>query len=161
MSAIILAPIIILVGELPGVMKLLFGANENAAGQMSTLATFVMGSLITGAFGFLMSLASLMSIKVTSPITHMVSSAVRGVAVSLLGVWLFHDIVTQGRALSIGIILLGSIWYTWIKHVESQPATPSKAHYEPVPLEQLEEGKSSPTGHASHRHSQSARDARD
>ncbi|EIW53658.1 uncharacterized protein TRAVEDRAFT_31694 [Trametes versicolor FP-101664 SS1] len=161
MSAVVLAPIIILVGELPGVMKLLFGANENAAGQMSTLATFVMGSLITGAFGFLMSLASLMSIKVTSPITHMVSSAVRGVAASLLGVWLFHDIVTQGRASSIGIILLGSIWYTWIKHVESQPATPSKAHYEPVPLEQLEEGKSSPTGHASHRHSQSARDARD
>ncbi|EIW62962.1 uncharacterized protein TRAVEDRAFT_113099, partial [Trametes versicolor FP-101664 SS1] len=95
MSAIILAPIIILVGELPGVMKLLFGANENAAGQMSTLATFVMGSLITASILRLLILASLMSIKVTSPITHMVSSAVRGVAVSLLGVWLFHDIVTQ------------------------------------------------------------------
>ena len=48
-----------------------------------------------GVFGFLMSVASLMSIKVTSPITHMVSSAVRGVAASLLGVWLFHDVVTQ------------------------------------------------------------------
>lgn len=49
MSAVVLAPIIILVGELPGVMKLLFGANENAVGQMSTLATFVMGSLITAS----------------------------------------------------------------------------------------------------------------
>ena len=42
-----------------------------------------------------MSVASLMSIKVTSPITHMVSSAVRGVAASLLGMWLFNDIITQ------------------------------------------------------------------
>ncbi|KAI0633999.1 hypothetical protein C8Q77DRAFT_1056572, partial [Trametes polyzona] len=161
LSACVLAPALVLVGELPGVMELLFGPNQNPPEQMSTLSTFVMGSLITGAFGFLMSLASLMSIKVTSPITHMVSSAVRGVAASLLGVWFFHEVVSQGRAASIGIILLGSIWYTWIKHVESQPASPSKAHYEPVPLEKLEEGAGS-NGHASHhRHSQSTRDARD
>ncbi|KAI0824535.1 hypothetical protein BC628DRAFT_1378187 [Trametes gibbosa] len=163
LSAILLAPVLVLVGELPGVMTLLFGPNENAPGQMSTLWTFVMGSIITGAFGFLMSLASLMSIKVTSPITHMVSSAVRGVAASILGVWLFQDIVTQGRASSIGIILLGSIWYTWIKHVESQAPSPSKAHYEPVPLDDLEEGKGvgHDSAHASHRHSQSTRGARD
>ncbi|KAL7284538.1 hypothetical protein ACG7TL_001830 [Trametes sanguinea] len=158
LSAIVLAPALVLVGELPGVMKLLFGPNENEVGQMSTLATFIMGSLITGTFGFLMSLASLMSIKVTSPITHMVSSAVRGVAAYLLGVLLFHDAVTTGRVSSIAIILLGSIWYTWIKHVESQPAK-----YEPVPLDDLEEGKGSKgeNGYASHRHSQSSRDARD
>jgi hypothetical protein len=42
----------------------------------------------------MMSLASLLSIKVTSPITHMVSSAVRGVAASVLGVWLFGDIIS-------------------------------------------------------------------
>lgn len=113
LSAVVLAPVIVVVGELPGVMKLLFGPNEAAAGEMSTLTTFVFGSIITvsaydlpsnirrcniyaqGVFGFLMSVASLMSIKVTSPITHMVSSAVRGVAASLLGVWLFHDVVTQ------------------------------------------------------------------
>ena len=42
-----------------------------------------------------MSIASLLSIKVTSPITHMVSSAVRGVAASFLGVWVFSDVVTR------------------------------------------------------------------
>lgn len=51
-------------------------------------------SLVKGVFGFLMSIASLLSIKVTSPITHMVSSAVRGVAASLLGMWLFKDIIS-------------------------------------------------------------------
>lgn len=47
-----------------------------------------------GVLGFLMSIASLLSIKVTSPITHMVSSAVRGVAASFLGVWVFKDVIT-------------------------------------------------------------------
>jgi GDP-fucose transporter C1 len=49
---------------------------------------------LQGLLGFLMNIASLLSIKVTSPITHMVSSAVRGVAASLLGMWLFHDVIT-------------------------------------------------------------------
>jgi hypothetical protein len=47
-----------------------------------------------------MSIASLLSIKVTSPITHMVSSAVRGVAASFLGVWLFQDVITTYVCLS-------------------------------------------------------------
>jgi GDP-fucose transporter C1 len=98
-----------------------------------------------GVFGFLMSIATLISIKVTSPITHMVSSAVRGVAASFLGMWLFHDVITSGRAGSIAIILFGSIYYTWVKHVESQaPAQGSpkaaQGSYARVPLEDMEKG---------------------
>lgn len=75
----------------------------------------------------------------------MVSSAVRGVAASILGVWLFHDIVTtcvlfgsllllahappSGRATSIAVILFGSIYYTWIKHKESLPPHNRDATY--------------------------------
>ena len=47
--------------------------------------------------------------------------------------------MSSGRACSIGIILLGSIWYTWIKHEESQAPKPG---YERVTLEKAEEGKS-------------------
>ncbi len=68
--------------------------------------------------------------------------------------------VNSGRASSIGIILLGSIWYTWIKHEESQ----AKAQYEPVALDELERGSKSISENGSgndgyfthtHRHSQS------
>lgn len=90
-----------------------------------------------------MSIASLLSIKVTSPITHMVSSAVRGVAASMLGVWLFHDVITSGRASSIAIILGGSILYTWVKHQESQPA-PGTKDYERVPADDVELGNRKP-----------------
>lgn len=47
LSAVLLAPILVLVGELPGVMSLLFGPNKSLPGEMSTLSTFVMGSIIT------------------------------------------------------------------------------------------------------------------
>ncbi|KAF9011918.1 hypothetical protein BDQ17DRAFT_1272309 [Cyathus striatus] len=142
LSAIVLAPIVLLAGEGPAVLKLLFNVEElvNPKG-MSPLRTFIWGSLITGIFGFLMSIAALLSIKVTSPITHMVSSAVRGVAASLLGMWLFQDVITTGRASSIAIILLGSIFYTWVKHKESSSSRkPSSGGYERTKTEDIEVG---------------------
>lgn len=140
LSAVVLLPICFLAGEGSGISTLLFGVEEGIDGGMSPLATFFWGSMITGALGFLMSIASLLSIKVTSPITHMVSSAVRGVAASLLGMWLFHDVITTGRASSIAIILLGSIFYTWLKHLESQKPAASGG-YERVKMEDVEAGK--------------------
>ncbi|KAK7062912.1 hypothetical protein VNI00_000410 [Paramarasmius palmivorus] len=147
LSAIVLIPVIILAGETKDVVKLLVGADEllRTSGEMSAFTTFMWGSAITGALGFMMSIASLLSIKVTSPITHMISSAVRGVAASLLGKWLFHDVITTGRASSIGIILGGSIYYTWVKHVESQPRNASgdgsTAKYEQLQMEEAEAGQ--------------------
>ncbi|KAF7319556.1 TPT domain-containing protein [Mycena chlorophos] len=143
LGGLVLIPIVLLVegGE---VVKLLFNVEELSTppGAMSPLRAFIYGSIITGVVGFLMSLASLLSIKVTSPITHMVSSAVRGVAASLLGVWLFKDIITSGRASSIAIILLGSIYYTWVKAKESEAAKP--AEYERVRMTDLEAGQQRP-----------------
>ncbi|KAI0826054.1 hypothetical protein BC629DRAFT_1452693 [Irpex lacteus] len=137
-SAILLLPILVLLGEGPGVLDLLYGNTSQ-----SSLSTFLWGSLITGALGFLMSIASLLSIKVTSPITHMVSSAVRGVAASLLGVQFFQDVISTGRASSIAIILGGSVFYTWVKHRETEAAKQNT--YTQVPLEDVEEGKNDPT----------------
>jgi len=107
-----------------------------------------------------MSLASLLSIQVTSPITHMVSAAVRGVAASLLGMWLFHDFIStyvfphslilllpqshhspSGRASSIAIILLGSFYYTWVKNQETKKPAPPANGYERVSKRDVESGK--------------------
>ncbi|KAG5644010.1 hypothetical protein DXG03_009225 [Asterophora parasitica] len=139
LSAIVLLPLCFLFGEGGAIFELLFGGAVATSG-MSPLTTFFWGSLITGALGFLMSIASLLSIKVTSPITHMVSSAVRGVAASLLGMWLFHDIITTGRASSIAVILFGSFYYTWVKHQETQKPALSGG-YERVKMEDVEAGK--------------------
>ncbi|KAG2347033.1 hypothetical protein BDR05DRAFT_1057087 [Suillus weaverae] len=142
-SAVVMIPIIVFAGEIPAITDLFFGAGvvPKEGEQLSDLQTFVWGSFITGALGFMMSLASLLSIKVTSPITHMVSSAVRGVAASLLAMWLFGDIISGGRASSIAIILIGSIYYTWVKHVESQQTPKDGGRYSRAPLEDVEAGK--------------------
>ena len=60
----------------------------------------------------------------------------------------------SGRATSIAIILGGSLYYTWVKHVESQASSPNsragsrsrsssreKNTYERVALDELEAGR--------------------
>jgi len=55
--------------------------------------------------------------------------------------------LSRGRISSIAIILGGSIYYTWIKHVESQGQKQdgNVAKYERVPLEDVEAGNGTPT----------------
>jgi len=132
LSSVLLLPFIIILGEGPAVFDLLSGRAEG-------LWTFLVGSAITGSVGFLLSIAGVLSIQVTSPITHMISSAVRGVAASILGVALFGDVLTSGRVAAIMLILGGSIYYTWIKNVETIAPPPSQ-QYVQVPMKELEEG---------------------
>jgi hypothetical protein len=66
-SAILLAPFVLLHGE-PAKIAELIATSE------WKMNVFVVGSLVTGSFGFLLCVAGLLSIKVTSPITHMFSS---------------------------------------------------------------------------------------
>ncbi|KAF9225475.1 hypothetical protein BS17DRAFT_778637 [Gyrodon lividus] len=116
-SAAFLVPFIILRGE-PMILEDLIH-DSTWDGNV-----FLWGSLVTGIFGFLLCVAGLLSIKVTSPITHMFSSAARSVIQTVLGVFLFNDIVTVNRAGSIFVILLGTMFYTWVKSVESGPPPP-------------------------------------
>lgn len=55
------------------------------------------------------------------------------------------SVLLSGRAASIAIILGGSIYYTWVKHVESQqkpaPVQEKEKAYERVPVEDIEAGK--------------------
>ncbi|KAF5384778.1 hypothetical protein D9615_001269 [Tricholomella constricta] len=107
-SAIFLLPAVILHGE--------FALFANLVNDINWDGTvFIWGTLVTGFFGFLLCIAGLLSIKITSPITHMFSSAARSVLQTLLGVWIFHDILTVYRGVSILVILGGTMFYTWIK----------------------------------------------
>ncbi|KAH9004076.1 hypothetical protein EDB86DRAFT_2886549 [Lactarius hatsudake] len=116
-SAILIAPFVLLHGEPAKVLQLSASAEWNAE-------VFVWGSLVTGFFGFLLCIAGLLSIKVTSPITHMFSSAARSVIQTLLGVWIFQDVLTTNRVVSLMTILCGTMYYTWIKAAEQAPPPP-------------------------------------
>lgn len=116
LSAAVVGPTVLLSGEWVTVVEMF------AAGGKS-LQTFLIGAVVTvglgsrsapfhrrlacrvltslvnvceqGVFGFLICIAGFLSIKVTSPVSHMISSAVRGVIQTFLGMWLFGDIITR------------------------------------------------------------------
>ncbi len=67
-SAILLLPFVVFDGEF---FKIWDKATNDATWDFSV---FLWGTLVTGVFGFLLCVAGLLSIKVTSPITHMFSS---------------------------------------------------------------------------------------
>jgi GDP-fucose transporter C1 len=66
-SAILILPFVILNGEPSKLYELAHTETWN-------WTVFLWGTLVTGFFGFLLCVAGLLSIKVTSPITHMFSS---------------------------------------------------------------------------------------
>ncbi|KAF8528125.1 hypothetical protein BU17DRAFT_39194 [Hysterangium stoloniferum] len=113
-SALALVPCIIATGEL-WLIKGLLDYGIDLQGMVGGVHTwnwrmFVWGSAVTGFFGFLLCIAGLLSIKVTSPITHMFSSAAKGVLQVLLGVWIFEDLFTTTRAASTIVILAGTMY---------------------------------------------------
>ncbi|KAI0031412.1 hypothetical protein K488DRAFT_52133 [Vararia minispora EC-137] len=132
-SAFFLVPFILITGE-PGNLLALV---SDPKWHMSTL---FWGSLITGVFGFLLCVAGLLSIKVTSPITHMFSSAMRSVIQTLLGVCIFHDVLTTNRLISLATILGGTMYYTWLK--SNQP--PAQSQRPQADQEALDNGDREP-----------------
>ncbi|WRT70724.1 uncharacterized protein IL334_007722 [Kwoniella shivajii] len=106
LSAIVLIPGILISGEVGEFAKMLVGTQGDGR-------AFIIGSGVTGIVGFLICLAGLLSIKVTSPVTHMFSSAMRSVLQTILGVYLFKDLINSSRVMSIVLIIIGSCLYTW------------------------------------------------
>jgi len=119
-SAIFVLPFVFLLGEPWKLLDMYFSGTWD-------WRVFAWGTLVTGIFGFLLCVAGLLSIKVTSPITHMFSSAARSVLQTLIGVWAFKDILTVNRALSILTIVGGTMYYTWIKSAPSAPPPSRRA----------------------------------
>jgi GDP-fucose transporter C1 len=66
-SAVMLLPFVFFHGEPWKLSELYYSTAWDGS-------VFLWGSLVTGVFGFLLCVAGLLSIKVTSPITHMFSS---------------------------------------------------------------------------------------
>jgi len=126
LSIIAFTPLIFLFNEQTEIAKLLSGSDQ----YNSLLKTFVSGIFVTGFFGFLINIAGFLQIKVTSPVTHMISSAFRGVVQTILGALIFGEILTSGRVGGIILILAGSCYYTWIKDRENRSNTQHMKTYE-------------------------------
>jgi solute carrier family 35 (GDP-fucose transporter), member C1 len=121
-------PLLYLAGEL----------DVLAAQTPEVWAQFVKTAITTGMAGFLLTLATFLQISVTSPTTHMIVTAVRGVAQSALAVLIFGDKVTAGRLLGMSCILGGSMIYGWSKAQLKKQDHDGKGAHQPVPQVDVE-----------------------
>ncbi|KAF8930257.1 hypothetical protein EDD21DRAFT_378531 [Dissophora ornata] len=126
LSLIVTTPIVFLSGETAVVANLLETDGFQA------FHSFLAAAFVTGIFGFLVNLAGFMQISKTSPTTHMISGAVRGVLQTLLGYFAFNDIITSGRLMGIVLILGGGALYTFAKDKEMQSNAVPKPTYIPM-----------------------------
>lgn len=113
-SAILLLPMVALL-EWEQVMTFIHLCRQ----QQGTFQSFILGTALSGASGLLINLAGFLQIKVTSPVTHTVSSAARGVLQSLAARVLLGEDITPSRCAGIGITLAGSCLYSWFKAQEN------------------------------------------
>jgi len=142
LTAVFLLPLILLSGEIsPFIENVVFSPQPEVRLQFFigllitvwtcfcfvfvffwTVDTNTHSDVLQGLFGYLINVAGFLQIKVTSPLSHMISSAVRGVLQTVIAVWLFGDSITSGKAAGIALILIGSSYYTYVKSKESGSA---------------------------------------
>ncbi|KAI9184289.1 hypothetical protein H9P43_003342 [Blastocladiella emersonii ATCC 22665] len=109
-SAVLLVPVIACTGEL--------GALAGASAE-TVWRPLAHGILVTGVLGFLINVAGLLQIKVTSPLSHMVSSAARGVLQTGAAALVLREVVGPARMAGIALISAGSMGYVWAKSREA------------------------------------------
>lgn len=113
-------PVLLFSGELndPAVQALFTSKTASASATSSLLdsknAEFLYTCTLTGLCSFLLTLATFLQIQITSPVTHMIVTAARGVAQSAIAVMLLpHETIDKGRIGSMVCILGGSAIYGW------------------------------------------------
>lgn len=71
-----------------------------------------------GVFGIAISFAVAAQIKYTSPLTHNVSATAKAAAQTVLGLIIYKNPITNWGLASVGVILLGSMFYTLVRRSE-------------------------------------------
>ena len=84
----------------------------------AALEVLLIGIAVAGTMGLLVNFAAFLQIKVTSPLTHTVVSAARGVIQSVACYFVLSEIINVFRGLGIGITLLGAVLYSATKSYE-------------------------------------------
>lgn len=82
------------------------------------LKALLLGTAVAGSMGLLVNFASFLQIKVTSPLTHTVASAARGVLQSIACYFILNESINMQRGLGIGVTLSGTIMYSLTKTYE-------------------------------------------
>ena len=80
-------------------------------GCFDNLVVFMAGSLFTATLAVGFNVAIMLQVKLTSPLTHTITSAVRGVIQNLVCVLVLKEPLTQGKVFGTVTVLTGTLIY--------------------------------------------------
>jgi len=121
---LLLMPISLITGELNEAMVVLFPSNTLALDLFAVLC-------LSGVVGFLIAIATYVSIHATSALTHHVTGSVKAVGQSVIGVLLFHDEMTWNRNVGLVLTLAGAFMYMQAKQQQKQQKDQPQQAVEP------------------------------
>jgi GDP-fucose transporter C1 len=110
---------------------LLFPPLALATGELGALAahahqlvspTFWLAMLLSGVFGFLINIATILQIKATSPLTHNISGTAKSVVQTALALALWHNPTTPANIAGMALVLAGSLAYAAVRNSEMDDA---------------------------------------
>lgn len=122
MALVFYGPLLAATGGLPIIGAIVTGqpivaaaaeGADAAAAAASSSSQFLHAALLTGLSSFFLTIATFMQIDVTSPTTHMIVTAARGVAQSSMAIIFLGETLTTDRVGSMALILSGSTIYGW------------------------------------------------
>ncbi len=107
-ASILFIPLIMLSGE-PQIIVMSDTVRKLSFWAMMTVA---------GVLGVLISFAAAAQVKYTSPLTHNVSATAKAAAQTVLALLWYRNPITSLGGGSVGIVLLGSLFYTLVRRSE-------------------------------------------
>lgn len=116
-ASFLFLPLIVFSGE---PMKVLVSPNVYTL-KFWTLMT------ISGAFGVLISFAAAAQVKHTSPLTHNVSATAKAAAQTVIALTVYKNPINFWGKASVGIVLLGSLFYTLVRRSEMKKRAAAEA----------------------------------
>jgi solute carrier family 35 (GDP-fucose transporter), member C1 len=112
-ATIIFLPLIVLSGEVPTILE---------SPTVRTL-NFWLLMCLGGLLGVSISFATAAQIKYTSPLTHNVSATAKAAAQTVIALVVYRNPITSLGALSVAVVLGGSMCYALVRRGEMQRKT--------------------------------------
>uniref|UniRef100_A0A7S1G8B8 Sugar phosphate transporter domain-containing protein n=1 Tax=Bicosoecida sp. CB-2014 TaxID=1486930 RepID=A0A7S1G8B8_9STRA len=117
-AVILFLPFMLMTGEI-GII------SEHSA--LLTSFTFWAMMLLSGVFGFLIGICTIMQIQVTSPLTHNISGTAKAAVQTVLAFLIWQNPTSFMNIMGIALVLGGSLLYSYVRTMEMRRQDAAKA----------------------------------
>eukprot|EP01126_Amoeba_proteus_P056273 TRINITY_DN7055_c0_g1_i6.p1 TRINITY_DN7055_c0_g1~~TRINITY_DN7055_c0_g1_i6.p1 ORF type:complete len:303 (-),score=36.14 TRINITY_DN7055_c0_g1_i6:105-1013(-) len=113
-------------------LPLLFLSGEISFFDNSTFfslltPTVMWAILASGVVGYVINIATFLQLKMTTPLSSVISGSVKGVLQTLLGWVVWRNEISDLNGLGIAFTMVGSTWYSYLQYERNMQAKPKES----------------------------------